>query len=156
MTQRDAIMDKIAAGQQHAVAGDRASAHDQFAELWEQIGADGDPLHVVSLAHYMADVQEDPSDQLDWDLRALRAADQLTDERAQQYHAALAIRGFYPSLRLNLAADYAKLRRPTEAQDHLSKAEATSPDLPDGDYATMIRESIARLRHELTDQGEVS
>ncbi len=45
-----------------------------------------DALHIVSLAHYMADVQDDPAQELCWDLRALDASDSLTDARAQEHH----------------------------------------------------------------------
>jgi len=54
-----------------------------FAQVWTEIGGeDGDPFHVCALAHSMADVQNDVHEELLWDLRALAAADLLTDERA--------------------------------------------------------------------------
>lgn len=146
----DLVMERIAAGQQLATAGDRAGAAAVFAEVWERIGGSaGDPLHVVSLAHYMADVQDDPAEELRWDQRALAAVDGLTDERAQLYHATLVVRGFLPSLHLNLAADHRQLGDLAAAREHLAEAEAAASALPAGGYGAMIRGGIARLRGEL-------
>jgi hypothetical protein len=142
-------MTALMAVQQAAQTGDRGEARRRFAALWEEIGEDGDPLHRVTLAHYMADVQDDPADELDWDLRALAAADSLTDERAQAHHATLAVRGFYPSLHLNVADDCRRLGRLDDARRHLGLAEAALPDLPDGGYGDLIRSGIARLRERL-------
>ncbi|MGW6741746.1 hypothetical protein ACWGDX_13630 [Streptomyces sp. NPDC055025] len=55
--------------------GDREEARNRFGALWTEIGEAGDPLHRCTLAHYMADTQDDPGDELAWDLRALTAAD---------------------------------------------------------------------------------
>lgn len=150
MTEQGPIMTRLAEGQQLAVTGDREGARAVFAELWDEVGADGDPLHVVSLAHYTADVQDDPADELEWDLRALRAADELTDERAQRHHSSLHVRDFHPSLHLNLAADYAKLEQYEVADEYLTKAEEVGPELPEGEYGDGIRAAITRLRAELT------
>ncbi len=145
----DPVMAEIAEAQKLALEGEHVAAREAFAALWERIGDDGDPLHRVTLAHYMADAQTDPELELEWDLRALAAADSLTDERAQQYHATLAVRGLYPSLYLNLAADYEKLARAGEAREHLALAEARLADLPEGGYGDLIRSGVAELRHRL-------
>ncbi|MFC4944821.1 hypothetical protein [Pseudonocardia sp. GCM10023141] len=146
----DPVMARIAEGQERATAGDPAGAAAVFAEVWEQIGGDaGDPLHVVSLAHFMADVQDDPVEELRWDQRALAAVDGLTDERAQRYHATLAVRGFLPSLHLNLAADHQRLGDRAAALGHLDRAEAAVSALHDDGYGAMIRGGVARLRAEL-------
>jgi hypothetical protein len=145
----DPVMARIVAVEARA-AEDRAGAAADLTALWNEIGGPAaDPLHAVSLAHYLADLQDDPADELEWDLRALRAADGLTDERAQEYHASLAVRGFYPSLHLNLAADYLKLADPPAARRQLDRAEAALPDLPAGGYGDFVRAAIARLRAEV-------
>ncbi|MEV3988190.1 hypothetical protein AB0J57_04720 [Streptomyces sp. NPDC049837] len=122
--------------------GDREEARNRFGELWERLGADGDPLHRCTLAHYMADAQDDPYDELAWDLRALTAA-----EGADGRHAAL--RALYPSLHLNLAADYVKLRRPDAARMHLDRARAASDALDDDGYGNGVRAAIAHLTERL-------
>lgn len=146
----DPVMVRIGEAQQRALAGDRPGAVTLFSAAWAEIGGEqGDPLHVVSIAHYLADLQDDPARELEWDLRALRAADALTDERAQRYHGSLAVRGFYPSLHLNVAADHAKLGDRPAALRHLARAEAALSDLPGGEYGEVIRGGITRLRAEL-------
>jgi hypothetical protein len=153
MSEADPIMTGIMAAQELANGGDRAGARAAFATLWERIGPGGDPLHAVTLAHYMADVQDEPADELDWDLRALEAADSLTDERAQRHHSSLQVAGFYPSLHLNLAADYAKLGEDDLARAHLEQAEARVSTLSDDGYGATIRGGIARLRERLSQAG---
>ncbi|MGW1895582.1 hypothetical protein ACWCP6_35860 [Streptomyces sp. NPDC002004] len=147
-TAEDAVMTRIGQAVMLHHAGDREEARGRFLELWSEIGEDGDPLHRCTLAHYMADAQDDPVDELDWDMRALAAAEELTDERLAEHHASLAVRALYPSLHLNLAADYAKLGREDSARVHLGRARAAAGALGDDSYADGIRGAIARL--ELT------
>jgi len=150
----DPVMAAIASAQTLAVAGERVAARAAFQQLWEQVGPEGDPLHVVSIGHYLADLQEDPAEELRWDLLALAAADSLTDSRAQRYHASLQVSGFYPSLHLNVAADYHRLNRDAEARRHVESAAAALADArlgPDG-YGSMIRDGIERLRAELGEK----
>jgi hypothetical protein len=149
----DAVMAAIEAAQQAALRGERARARELFGELWERIGDDGDPLHRVTLAHFMADVQDDPADELEWDRRALAAAGVLTDDRAASYSPLLSVRGMLPSLHASLAADYAGLGRLDEAREQLSLAEAAEPDLPDGGYGDLVRSVIAGLRERLVTGG---
>jgi len=145
----DPVMADITRAQQLATGGQRELARAEFAKIWDRIGPDGDPLHRVALAHYMADVQEDIAAELGWDLQALAAADELTDERAKEYHHTLAVRGFYPSLHLNIAADYDRLGRAEEARLHLDHAEQALGHLPEGGYGDLIRSGIDRLRERL-------
>jgi hypothetical protein len=151
MTAGDPVMERITAAQELAVAGDREGARAAFAAVWADVGEHGDALHTVSIAHYMADVQDDPRDELAWDLRALRAAERLTDERAERHHESLSVRGFLPSLHLNLAADHEKLGDREAAARHLAAAEAALSALADDGYRRMIRGGITRLRAELDD-----
>jgi tetratricopeptide (TPR) repeat protein len=146
-------MAAIHAGLQLHIRGDRPAALARFAELWAEIGEGGDPLHRCALAHYMADVREDPAEELEWDLRALRAADSLTDERAKTYHASLAVEGFYPSLHLNLGEDYRKLGDVAFAREHLELARAKLDALGENDYAAGIRAALDGLAQRLGEQA---
>ncbi|OUS93670.1 hypothetical protein [Rhodococcus sp. NCIMB 12038] len=149
----DAVMARIAQGQERAVGGDREGARRIFEEVWDALQGSGDtapdPLHVVTLAHYMADVQTDPAEELRWDLRALDAADSLTDDRAKEHHSSLSVAGFYPSLHLNVAAARHALGQSIEARHHLDRAAQCCEHLADDGYGRMIRGGIARLRAEL-------
>ncbi|KOV54396.1 tetratricopeptide repeat protein [Streptomyces sp. AS58] len=134
-------------------AGDREEARRRFLNLWAEIGEDGDPLHRCTLAHYMADAQDDPADELAWDLRALTAARELTDNRLTAPEGALAARSFYPSLHLNLAADYVKLGRSEDARTHLHRARGAAGALADDSYGAGVRAAIGRLESRLGEGG---
>ncbi|CAN7700079.1 hypothetical protein [Mycolicibacterium frederiksbergense] len=89
--------------------GEKESARHDLLAIWKQIGVAGDPFHRCTLAHYLADLYEDPAAALMWDVRALDAANLLSDDRAQQYHASLHVAGFYPSLYVNIADNLRRL-----------------------------------------------
>jgi hypothetical protein len=148
----DTVMERIAAGVAAFGAGDRGTAERLLAEVWTEVH-DGDPLHRCFLAHYMADLQDDVRDELRWDLRALAAADEVTEERAQafarSYNGALDVRALYPSLHLNLGDDYRRLGAAAQAREHLALAQTTMHVLPDDGYGRMIRDGIAGLAARL-------
>jgi hypothetical protein len=134
--------------------GDREEARNRFAALWEEIGDAGPPLHRCTLAHYMADTQDDPEDELAWDLRALRAADSLvppysSPDTAGGDPAVRSLRGLYPSLHLNLAADYHRLGEHQLARGHLGRAREAARALADDAYGDGVRAAIARLGQRL-------
>ncbi|MFI9080034.1 hypothetical protein ACIGW8_26790 [Streptomyces sioyaensis] len=110
-------------------AGDIAAARQQLLSLWSAIGVTGDPLHRCSLAHYLADLYEDPTQALARDVRALDAADAVTEQRVQKHHSSLHIAGSYPSLHLNLADNYRRLGSFEAATEHLNAAEEHAPHL---------------------------
>lgn len=147
--QSDPIMDQIVAAVADAQTGKPDEARDEFARLWSQIGESGDPFYRVTIAHYMADLQGEPADELWWDLEALRAADELTDDRAQQHHASLQVAAFYPSLHLNAGESYRNCGDLENARDQLELAQACLDRLPNDGYGDMIRGGIARLRDRL-------
>ena len=149
----DAVMTRIGQVVMLHHAGDREEARHRFLELWAEIGEDGDPLHRCTLAHYMADAQDDPADELAWDLRALTAAEELTDDRLAGHGSALAVRALYPSLHLNLAADYVKLGR-AEPPAPICAGPATRPGaLGDDSYGDGVRAAIERLELRLGESG---
>lgn len=67
----------------------------------------------------------------------------------------LAVRAFYPSLHLSLAADYVKLRRPAAARIHLDRAREASgvlaDDGADDGYGGAVRAAIGRLERRLRE-----
>jgi hypothetical protein len=186
----DAIMTRIGQVVMLLHAGDREEARARFTALWTEIGEQGDPLHRCTVAHYLADTQDDPEDELAWDLRALRAADALTggsdrpdvsggpgssggpggvgrsggpdrsgglDGPGRQGSAegrggsggAEQIRGFYPSLHLNLAADYCKVAEPRLARSHLGLARKACDALGDDAYGDGMRAAVGRMELRL-------
>ncbi|MFG2993810.1 hypothetical protein ACGFZK_31740 [Streptomyces sp. NPDC048257] len=151
----DAVMTRIGQAVILLHAGDREEARNRLGEIWSEIGEEGDSLHRCTLAHYMADAQDDPADELAWDLRALTAAAGVPgdgphrDGRPAQREPHPAVRVFYPSLHLSLAADYVKLQRPEAARVHLARARAATGALSDDGYGNGVRAAIARLERRL-------
>ena len=121
-----------------------------FAEIWDEIGGErGDPLHVCTLAHSMADVQDDVREELVWDQRALAAADQLTEARVAEAGVALPVAGLYPSLHLNLSECYRKLGDLDRAREHLRQAQDTIGALGDDQYGQLIRDGLEQIAEQL-------
>ncbi|MFE8976348.1 hypothetical protein ACFYM7_23445 [Streptomyces cyaneofuscatus] len=157
----DAVMTRIGQAVMLLHGGDREEARNRFGLLWSELGADGDGLHRCTLAHYMADTQDDPGDELAWDLRALTAAEGLSGERPAEHRDSLAVQALYPSLHLNLAADYLKLQRPEAARIHLRQARDAADALEDGGpagqgayggysgYDAGVRAAIERLEERM-------
>jgi hypothetical protein len=143
------MMVKIGQGIGLGGSGERDAARRLFAELWEEIGATGDALHRCTLAHSMADVQDDVHEELVWDLRALEAADLITDDRVRQAGVAT-VSGFYPSLHLNLGEAYRKLGDLGRARDHLERGLAAIGALGDDGYGEMIKGALGRLADRLS------
>ncbi|MFD9337618.1 hypothetical protein ACFWBF_24940 [Streptomyces sp. NPDC060028] len=162
----DAVMTRIGQAVILLHAGDREEARNRLGEIWSEIGEEAHSLHRCTLAHYMADAQDDPAEELAWDLRALTAADGLAEgARAEDVREGArdgvrngpdqAVRVFYPSLHLSLAADYVKLRRPEAARVHLARARAATGALGDDGYGNGVRAAIARLERRLAaEPGE--
>ncbi|NXY95922.1 hypothetical protein HYE82_16300 [Streptomyces sp. BR123] len=179
----DALMTRIGQAVILLHAGDREEARNRLRDLWTELGEDGAGLHRCTLAHYMADAQDDPADELAWDLRALTAAcaprdgPQAEPGKREQPEAESAegpedrsgdgpgarpcvpqepdpaVRVLYPSLHLSLAADYLKLQRPEEARIHLARAWAAAGVLPDDGYGDGVRAALARLERLLAGEA---
>ncbi|MBB5915939.1 hypothetical protein BJY24_004851 [Nocardia transvalensis] len=151
MTTTDATMTAINEAVVLGRQGDAAAARERLLGLWESIGAAGDPLHRCTLAHYLADVCEHAAEALTWDVRALDAADALTDDRAQQHHSSLSVAGFYPSLHLNLADNYRRLGAFEASRRHVEMAETRADVLDDDVYGAGVRFGIGNVRKALAE-----
>ncbi|GHH28586.1 hypothetical protein [Streptomyces lanatus] len=136
-TAPDAVLTRIGQVVMLHHAGDREEARRRLLELWTELGEHGDPLHRCTLAHYLADTQDDPTDELAWDLRALT--------EAEGAGGGVAVRALYPSLHLNLAADYVKLDREEAARVHLRRARGAAGVLRDDSYGDGVRAEILRM-----------
>lgn len=148
----DSTMDAISAAVLRGRDGDTESARRDLLSLWERIGSGGDAFHRCTLAHYLADLYDDPAESLVWDVRALDAADALSDERAREHHESLRVAGFYPSLHLNLADDFRRLGSFRAATEHLDRAQDHLSALPDDPYGDTIRTAVHEMRRAITDR----
>jgi len=149
----DPTMTDIAAAVTLGRAGDTEAARARLRRLWDRIGPAGDPFHRCTLAHYMADLHEDPAEALVWDTRALDAAEALTDDRVRQHQATLRIAAFHPSLHLNLADDFRRLSSFPAATTHITAARAHQHALADDDYGNLIRRAIEEVAEAITQRS---
>ena len=153
--EQDLVMARIVEAFGLAQAGDGDVARLRFAEIWDEIGLGGDPFHRCALAHYAADVQPDVEAELMWDLRALAAADEVTDERAQRYDGSLSVAEFYPSLHLNLADAYRRFGGQEKAREHIERAQDAVGALGDDGYGRLIRDGIVRCAAQIARVEEL-
>jgi hypothetical protein len=153
MSTPEPTMADIAAAVQAGRDGRRADAREQLTAFWERLGPRGDPLRRVTVAHFLADLQDPARGELAWDERALAAVADLTDDHADQQHAGSRVRGFLPSLHLNLADVHRRLRNEPATREHLASAEASTPDLPSGNYGDLIRSGFAQVRDALDSRS---
>ena len=148
-TAPDAVLTRIGQVVMLHHAGDREEARHRFLGLWAELGEHGDPLHRCTLAHYLADTQDDPADELAWDLRALTAA----EEARQQALAVTAVIALSPSLHLNLADDYIRLDRRDAARTHLRWAREAALALAVAVVGEGVWAAIGRLESRLGEDG---
>ena len=137
--------------------GDREEARNRLAALWAETDPAVDHFHRCTIAHYLADTQEDPADELAWDQRAMAAAEALTEDEVHWGEQALAVRALYPSLHLNLAVDHAALGDERTARRELRAARAHVSALAEDGYGDGVRAAIHRLAQRLgepTDGAE--
>ncbi|CCF62432.1 hypothetical protein [Nocardia cyriacigeorgica] len=145
MTHTDPTMAAITEAVTRGRAGDGDGARTTLTDMWADLGPHGDPFHRCTLAHYLADLHDDPAQALTWDIRALDAAEALTDARAQEYDATLEVRGFFPSLHLNLADNFRRLASFDAARSQIEAARRHLDALRDDEYGAIIRTALAEV-----------
>ncbi|MFD4754284.1 hypothetical protein [Streptomyces sp. NPDC058426] len=148
----DPTMEAIGQAVTEGRTGNTLSARQKLLNLWSVIGVTGDPLHRCSVAHYLADLYEDPAQALAWDVRALDAAGAMTEQRAQKHHASLSIAGFYPSLHLNLADNYRRLGSFDAATDHINAAKEHAPNLRQDAYGALLRTAVDEVAEAISQR----
>jgi hypothetical protein len=152
----DDLMARVTAALQRGQAGERVTARQELEAMWAEVErGGGDDFHRCVIAHFLADLQEDDRDELMWDERALTAVDGVSDERAQEFHESLQVRGFMPSLYLSLADDHRRLGDANRAHEFLGKARVTSDALSDDAYGELIRGALDKVSRALAEGSTV-
>jgi hypothetical protein len=128
-------------------SGDKAQSRIRLQALWERIV--GNPVHEFVLAHQMADAQDDPEEELAWDLRALDSAHRCTDADVQRHYPQATLASFMPSLHINLAEDHFKVGDLAQSRAHLALAQSFAPHLGSDAYGDMLRHGIERMAKKL-------
>ncbi len=111
-------------------AGRPDDARVLFARAWD---ARTDDWEACVAAHYLARHQPTPQDALRWNQEALDRAHGVTDDR---------VRGFFPSLYLNLGHAHEQLGDLDQARRFYDRAAAESAALPDDRYGSVVRQGI--------------
>src|SRR5690348_685792 len=139
----DEVMARIVAAVELGRGGARDAARRDLEAVWDGIADDA--FHRCVAAHFLADLQDDPRDELRWDERALEAVAAVTDERAREYDASLQVRGFLPSLHLSLADDHRRLGDADRARVFLDQARAVSDVLGEDPYGATVRDAMEKI-----------
>lgn len=128
-----------ARGMQAECEGSNDVARRLFERAWAERTDDYD---ACIAAHHLARHQDSSQDILRWNQVALHHADAVGDER---------VRGFYPSLYLNLGHSYEQLGDPDQATRYYQLAAQRTDQLPEGPYGDMVREAIARGQRRIRE-----
>ena len=119
-------------GMQAEAQGRLADARSLFMQAWD---ARQDDYDACVAAHYAARHQEKPEEVLFWNRLALEHASSVEGER---------MRGFYPSLYLNLGWSYEQLDDPVQAKVYYELAVTCLQNLPAGSYRDMVQDGASR------------
>jgi hypothetical protein len=134
------LIDHIGQAQALVIDGDRSGAQTLLACLWAHAIQLDDHYRACVSAHFLAHAHTEPALQRDWHLRALDAADAVSDAR---------VHGFYPSLYANIAEVSLRLGDFSQSRTYVGRAQDVAHLLPDDSYGRMIHSLIARIAAEL-------
>lgn len=126
-----------AEGMRAEMEGRRADARAAFLRAWE---ARSDAFEACIAAHYVARHQDTLEESLRWNAEALAQADAVGDDR---------VRGFYPSLYLNMGHSCEVLGDAAGAARYYDLAAARLHDVPDGPYGDVVRHGVAEGRRRV-------
>ena len=136
------VVKLCAEGMKAEAEGRDDDARALFMQAWSE---SKDDYEACVAAHYVARHQKSTEDKLRWDREALKRAELTGDDR---------VRGFYPSLYLNLGHSYELLGDLAEAERYYDLAADRIGDLPAGRYRSMVEIGIAEGRKRLALMGE--
>ncbi|KAA6461271.1 hypothetical protein DYQ86_13625 [Acidobacteria bacterium AB60] len=126
------IIQLCVAGMEQESKGDFDAASNLFLAAWDQAT---DDYERCIAAHYVARHQANPEEALTWNQRSLALAQSLPDER---------VRGFFPSLYLNVGKAFEDLARPDEARQAYTQAAERLSALPEDEYGRTVRAALHR------------
>jgi tetratricopeptide (TPR) repeat protein len=128
------IVKLCAEGMEHEGQGDVVGATQSFVAAWNQATTN---CERCIAAHYVARHQQNPADELAWNLLALDHAKAAADDQ---------VRELYPSLYLNIGKAYENVGNREEAKRSYELAAGAVDLLPEGAYGTFTRNAIRRAR----------
>lgn len=131
MDPENSIVKLCVQGMEHESKGDIETASRLFLSAWEQ---STDDFERCIAAHYVARNQS-PEEALVWNQRSLDLARAVNDER---------VRGFLPSLYLNMGKSYEDLARLDDARQYYGMTVEVLDSLPDNGYGKNLRDGAQR------------
>lgn len=144
-------MEKILAAVAKLQAGCLSQGREELLQLWQDQTTEQGAQQRCVMAHFLADTEQEVSQELDWDLLALEAATGTRLASGEPVSSELA--GFLPSLHLNVgdacrrSGDHERARTYAEAGLYWAQA------LPETGYSQMIVAGLTRLQQRLSDAG---
>jgi hypothetical protein len=147
----DELVERLQAAITLSQTGRRAEAEAAFAAILPAMT--DDPLARCLFGHYYADLQDDPGEELRWDLYSLEALHALSDASVRQLTPALSAVAFQASIYLNIADDYRTLNDREKAAEFAELADASCIHLADDGYGQMIRRGVRMLLQDLRAPG---
>jgi len=132
-----------------ALGPDRAEGRRRLLACWHATSPAGHAQRCV-LAHYLADLEPELTDEVRWDEQALAAYAAVSDPDLAPIGIASAA-GFAPSLHLNLGDGYLRQGRVSDARRQLEAGSAAAALLADDGYGRMIRGGLQGLAQRLAD-----
>jgi len=132
------IIQLCAEGMEAESKGSIEAAKKLFLNAWEESTTD---FEKFTAAHYLARNQENLDEELIWNLESLRLASLINED---------SMKGYFPSLHLNLGKSYEKLNDIEMAIQHYTLAANFTKYLPDDGYGNMIRIGIREALKRVT------
>lgn len=132
MDPNNPVIRLCAQGMQCEGKGLHGKASQLFLTAWDQSSND---FERCIAAHYVARHQETPEDALTWNQRSLDLADATGGEP---------VRGFYPSLYLNLGKAHEDLGNHADAERYYRMAAGVLDSLSEGRYGDIVRDGVSR------------
>ena len=129
-------------------SGEREEARSKLLGLWQRLGPNGAPSLRSSVAHFLADTEDEPELELGWDRLALEAATGVTDGTC---NPALTqeLEAFLPSLHLNVGDAYRRVGNLEMAKLHAETGIKCSHVIADEGYGATVKEALRRLRERV-------
>jgi tetratricopeptide (TPR) repeat protein len=132
MDSQNPVVKLCAEGMSHEAQGQPAEALKAFGQAWDMAT---DDFEASIAAHYVARHQESAAEALRWNQISLDRARQVKDDR---------VRGFYPSLYLNMGYAHEKLGNLEEARHFYELAQGAFEVLSDDRYGDVVRDAVQR------------
>jgi hypothetical protein len=140
MDSENPIVKLCAEGMSLEAHGHSAEAAEVFVQAWK-IATDDFEASIA--AHYVARHQDSPVEALHWNQISLERANLVNEER---------VRGFYPSLYLNMGKAHENLDHLEEAKHFYKLAERTLDVLSDDRYGHIVRDAVQRGLDRMTKE----